>query len=784
LWLNSAANEPITNLLLWTDAQDNAAWSKTGLTATANVKVAASGSPVADLLTPAATTGFHGSTQSTTVTASSPYVAYADIEFGGAAFVQVAYDNGASVWAYINIQAGGTIATAATSAGGATGAVGGVTAIGGGIYRVFVGATHSGTTGRILIQPLPAGSGSVGMNYASATTAVTDTIYVSRTGISAGTTIPDYQPNAACLGGSNRRTGGSNLLLWSEDLASPTWGAADITVQQGVVAGPTGTRSASLLTEGVAGTSTFNQVVTVLAGSTVTLSWHVLRGGATPTQWNKIVISSSGGTTRFWFDVQNGVAGTTGPSAGTHTVVTSGVTSAGSNFYRAYLTVTVATDTSITGVLSSATADNNNTRLNNATYYATGGMINLGALATYSRNMEVIGGLLTSAVLSQDISGDRGTRASRPLSWIRNRLSNNMMTGAVAPSTLPNTWFNSNLRGLTQTLSAVDTTTGTIRIRYSGTPSSSGRVGLFLGNIALGAVVGQTWTPSATLSMVAGAMTNISAVRIDVDEYTSGSVFIRVDSLPDLTLTASPAVYSGQLVLQDATVGGLFMALALVVTSGSAIDITIEITKPQLAYESTLGAIQNVTSIYDITESGQPDVWHTLWDGTSDYGDTGAQSFGTASLFAAAGQQFTKISWGRTLTKGRTWGASKAGATLGNRTNLVLADATSGKPRVNVRGTETELTALSDLTDGAFHFTIERWDGSTYKVRMDSSSDQTATVGSAAEEAVNILVAAYNGGASGLHLGHADSILLDRCLSDSETAQAQSYFNATQRSGL
>jgi len=169
-------------------------WSALNVTVSTDTTTAPDGTTTADTLTPAASTAAHLISQSATVAASTAYSASVFVKTDGAPFVQVAYDNGASVGAFINVNlANGSITRGPEAAGGATNATGTVVAVGNGYYRISVGATHASTTGRVLISPLPAGQSAAGLN-ASTTTAATDKIIVWGAQLEAGAFPTSYIP--------------------------------------------------------------------------------------------------------------------------------------------------------------------------------------------------------------------------------------------------------------------------------------------------------------------------------------------------------------------------------------------------------------------------------------------------------------------------------------------------------------------------------------------------------------------------------------------------------------
>lgn len=755
-------NEAIVNLLIETDNQSATAWTKTGLTATANVKVNAGGVPIADLLTPAATTAFHGTLQSCTVTASSPYVAYADIEFGGAAFAQVVYDNGSSVGAFINVQANGTISRGPEVAGGATAVVGGVTAMGGGIYRIFIGATHSGVGARLVVSPLPAGQGAAGANPTT-TTAITDTIYVSRTGISAGSTLPDYQPNAGCLGGSNRRTGGANGLCWSDTPGGTGWvsGLPNQTVTANTTdrTAPRGGYTATkiVLGTGMVIAARANLIAGFYSGITYTASVYVYiaSGQSGVTNW------------RITADLQD-ADGSNNYDSTTF-----------DQWVRATVQVTAAgTRTFIDFNISNTSG----AALTNGTIiYIADAMSNIGSSAdTYTQNMEVIGGLLQYMPLFQTGTTARPLLARRPRSGIRNR--------ALSTDDLSTVWGRTNCVVTPNADGIADLLT------RSSTASA------YASQAITKPAAAETWTLQWKVKKSVG---NYAAMRIQ------GTYPARADVVFDINtgaISTAAAVFGGfasasaTIVLQSD--GYYLITLTATTDAVATVSVFLSFNSNNVVTDGTdsaansaglakncqpekfgsATAYQAVTTAADITETGQPDVWHSLYDGSNDYLTAGVQSFGGASLFAAAGQAWTV--WGvfrATVTANQTL-IAKAGATTGNRTFHLLTDA-GGLFAGYVRGTFNQIATV--VTDGAFHVYAVRWDGTTCKAWLDKAAPATFTVGIATEEVQNILVGGRTESSIGtLFPGHNDVDAIARALSDTEIADLMNNLNSTYRYGL
>lgn len=759
MWMPQApGNASVTNLLLWTDSFDNAAWGKySAVTVTANVAANPDGVPTADLLT---ATGADGvCSQDAAVTAGTDYTF--------SVYLRAASNTTLTIYIF-----NASFVTLGSAVCNVTSA-----------WQRFTVAANSGanTTMRVAI-----GGGS--------TFSSPEAVYASKAQLNLGSTALDYQPNAGSLGGSNRRTGGSNMLLWTQDFANSPWdngAAGGVVVTSKTATAPNGTQTADTLDDNsnttllgraqpktiVASTNTYTGSVYLKANTSSVASLRVYTSGGTGVSGEGVINLSTGDSQ--W---RSGVSGTS-----------LAVTSIGNGWYRFSATIT-DNGTANTAVAIeirpcfAGTYQNTPDATAMGSVYAWGAMLNIGSTAdTYCRNMDQLGGLLQSAVLFQSTSADRGTRARRPASGVRNLLLNNMMTGGSAPSTYPTGWsaISSALGTITATLAYGTDSNGNpyLDVALVGTSSGTGYYGgYFATATTVNAVSGNTVTNSVEMKLQAGALTNVD-VRLGIDEQTSAGAYVTGGNN-----AVTPTSTQTRLSYTRTLSGGGTVAYArpswLVSWGGAvAVNITLRFVLPQCEKAAAATAIQKVTSPTDITESGQPDVWHTLWDGTSDFGTFGVQSFGSASLFAAAGQAWTV--WGvfRTLATGSgPYMLLSKSASSGNSTFFIGSNSAGTAMRMRIRGAVGD---YGSITLGQFTTWAVRWDGSSMKLRVNSSADISVTVGSIAEESADMLVSAQIPSApANFFNGHNDVAMVDRALSDAEMAQLMSNLNATYRAGL
>lgn len=174
----------------------------------------------------------------------------------------------------------------------------------------------------------------------------------------------------------------ANLVLQSSDFTTASWTKTDTTPTAASGTSPDGTNTATLLTQGSAATSEVWQSFVVGAGNTVTYSRYVKPGNA---QWYMLQIRN-GGATSFayaFFDLTNGVVGSTSSSGGFATLSGSTITNVGNGWFRVTFTVMIGASFGTAVFASSSVAGNNNAApLSGGTRYEWGCQAEVGTFAT------------------------------------------------------------------------------------------------------------------------------------------------------------------------------------------------------------------------------------------------------------------------------------------------------------------------------------------------------------------------------------------------------------------
>lgn len=185
-----------------------------------------------------------------------------------------------------------------------------------------------------------------------------------------------YNLSSSIVKGYFAEVGSTNLLQRSAELDNASWLKTDTTVTANNIASPDGYTTAELCTEGVAGTASLNQGSgAYVANTPVTFSVYLKRGN---TDWIRVTqtgTATPADSVRAWFNLATGAKGSV-TVAGAATQGASEIEALNNGWYRCSVTyLPNATETTTQTYFSSATADNNSTRVNNATYYAWGAQV-------------------------------------------------------------------------------------------------------------------------------------------------------------------------------------------------------------------------------------------------------------------------------------------------------------------------------------------------------------------------------------------------------------------------
>ena len=185
----------------------------------------------------------------------------------------------------------------------------------------------------------------------------------------------DYDPVTLAARGLLVEEARTNICIRSEEFDNAAWVKTDTTITANNITSPDGTTDADLLTEGVAGTATVvSTAFTITANGTIAVSCFLKRGN---TDWVVVNFNSGANNLYKWFNLATG-------AIGSNSVTGTGVFFGGSGkvqtlpngWYRCSFAGTVGSGlTTAVIITSSASADASFTRVNNATRYQFGAMV-------------------------------------------------------------------------------------------------------------------------------------------------------------------------------------------------------------------------------------------------------------------------------------------------------------------------------------------------------------------------------------------------------------------------
>lgn len=341
------------NLLTFTQEFDNAAWSKSNSTITANSTAAPDGTMTADTLVEDAATATHLMSQTQTLSAT-PYTAsvYLKAKERGFALFSQGTVNGISV----NLSTGAV----ASAVGSPTNIAS--TNAGNGWWRVSFTFTPSAGSTSLNVYASTDGVWA-NRSYAGSTSSG---IFVWGTQLELGSTLTtytrnfggvypprfDYDPVTLAPRGLLIEEQRTNLLLRSEEFTNAAWNQTLCTVAGNAATSPAGTTTAGKLipnnSASLASAYISQAISKTASATTYTASFFAKAAG-----FNRLIIlvndtATSANRAQVTISLVDGSIATAAAAFGTFTAASASVQSCGNGFYRALLTFTSSTETSIT----------------------------------------------------------------------------------------------------------------------------------------------------------------------------------------------------------------------------------------------------------------------------------------------------------------------------------------------------------------------------------------------------------------------------------------------------
>lgn len=336
------------NLILQSQTFDNASWTKSASSITANAIASPDGTVTSDKLVEDTTTAAHVAYQAVTITSGITYTFSIYAKVGGRNRISM----GVSI---INADALFNLSTGTVISTGSALVSSSITSIGNGWYRCSI--THAATsTASRLFQVLPLNDS----NVASYTGDGTSGIYLWGAQLSVGPLALDYTPTTtAAVYGPRFDYDGSgvtsvdpiarNLLTYSEQFDNASWTKSNVTATANAVVSPDGTTSADKIA--ASGTTSVQHAVTQTAGSPSTL--QTLSIYAKAAEQSFLWLSLYDSTNRItWFNLTTGVVGTNASGS------TASITAVGNGWYRCSITRTTDATAGPQAIIGFSNADN------------------------------------------------------------------------------------------------------------------------------------------------------------------------------------------------------------------------------------------------------------------------------------------------------------------------------------------------------------------------------------------------------------------------------------------
>lgn len=338
------------NQLTYTEQFNDAAWTKAGVTVTADQGVAPDGTTTADLVV--VNNGAQASVtiyqDRTALVASSNYTMSAYVKKSGASYAVVGWVYTAGTYCAVSYNLDTQTVSRSAAAGGFTFVSSTITDAGNGWYRIAITATTPPTAG---FSRFPGVWGRVtawtsGNPDGADTGNGTDGILLWGAQLQTGSTASTYQRITSGIGGewtignnAYQSTSASrptlraryNLLTYSEQFDQGVWvkGSTTVVANNGVA--PDGTTTADLLYPNSTGTNRFVWIsggLPVVSGGTYTLTVYAKAAGVNWLAFGDLGAGTPPANMPF-FDLQNGVVGQVGSQFSSATI-----TSVGGGWYR------------------------------------------------------------------------------------------------------------------------------------------------------------------------------------------------------------------------------------------------------------------------------------------------------------------------------------------------------------------------------------------------------------------------------------------------------------------
>jgi hypothetical protein len=389
-------NTSVRNLLGFSEAFDNAAWTKSG----ASIVTGAQANPVNGLFNAqklmentAAATQHYVARSVTALISNTPITLSVYAKAGERRYIAL-LEGASNKGQYFDLQTGtvGSVLTAAPTSAS-------ITAIGNGWYRCSITIPVLSTTASLEVYLSNSGAsisytgdGNSGVYIYGAQLSNSASLdpYVPTPGAAPSSTAYygprfDYDPVTLLPRGLLIEEQRTNLHVQSEAFSSP-WTTTRASVVSAAVQAPSGANSVIAFTEDATNSAShelYQNTTKAASAITYTYSLYVKKAGR---DWICVTIwDNSANGNRFWFNVNTGAKGSTTTFGTPFTSAAYDIVAAPAGFYRIFVTLTSNTATNLAVTLYSTNADSSiapATALNAAGLYVYGSQLETGAFAT------------------------------------------------------------------------------------------------------------------------------------------------------------------------------------------------------------------------------------------------------------------------------------------------------------------------------------------------------------------------------------------------------------------
>lgn len=207
-----------------------------------------------------------------------------------------------------------------------------------------------------------------------------------------------------------------------------------------------------------------------------------------------------------------------------------------------------------------------------------------------------------------------------------NLIRNSSMISAVVgtPGTIPSNWAIYGVGSLVQQIIGIGSESGIpyIDYRVSGT-SNTTEIGITLETNGIAAALGQSWTCSSFVRLVGGSMSNVSNIRLVMEERDAPNTFLSelMAVIAPTSASLANSRFSLAKPLPGATTAFVRPMIKFAIANAAAIDFTLRIGAPQLeqgafATSPILTTNAQVTRAADTVVVGSLQPWFNPSEGT------------------------------------------------------------------------------------------------------------------------------------------------------------------------